>query len=158
MIGRRDVRIELPGASQPPTPVEIQVLGAALESPRWIELRSARSSVVVTEDPVSSGHFRSPAQHSGLLEVHSWSPGRGPLILATIEHDSRAPILHRIESPPESELGVELELGGVVPPDAVLSWASEQPRKPRLHVIQGAGHFFHGKLHELKPLILDFLR
>jgi uncharacterized protein len=45
----------------------------------------------------------------------------------------------------------------VVPPDAVLSWAAEQPRKPRLHVIQGAGHFFHGKLHELKPLILDFL-
>jgi len=46
----------------------------------------------------------------------------------------------------------------VVPPDAVLAWAAEQPRKPRLHVIQGAGHFFHGKLHELKPLILDFLK
>jgi alpha/beta superfamily hydrolase len=46
----------------------------------------------------------------------------------------------------------------VVPPDAVLAWAAQQPRKPRLHVLQGAGHFFHGKLHELKPLILDFLR
>ena len=45
----------------------------------------------------------------------------------------------------------------VVPPEAVLSWAAEQPRKPRLHVIAGAGHFFHGKLHELKPLIVDFL-
>ena len=31
-------------------------------------------------------------------------------------------------------------------------------RKPRLHVLAGAGHFFHGKLHELKPLIVDFLR
>ena len=28
----------------------------------------------------------------------------------------------------------------------------------RLHVLAGAGHFFHGKLHELKPLVLDFLR
>jgi uncharacterized protein len=46
----------------------------------------------------------------------------------------------------------------VVPPEAVLAWAAEQPRKPRLHVVAGAGHFFHGKLHELKPLILAFLR
>jgi hypothetical protein len=46
----------------------------------------------------------------------------------------------------------------VVPPEAVLAWAAEQPRKPRLHVLAGAGHFFHGKLHELKPLILDFLK
>jgi len=46
----------------------------------------------------------------------------------------------------------------VVPPDAVLTWAARQPRQPRLHVLQGAGHFFHGRLHELKPLLLDFLR
>jgi alpha/beta superfamily hydrolase len=51
----------------------------------------------------------------------------------------------------------------VVPPEAVIAWANEQPtspevRRPRLHVLAGAGHFFHGKLHELKPLILDFLR
>lgn len=46
----------------------------------------------------------------------------------------------------------------VVPPDAVLSWASKQSNPPRLHVLAGAGHFFHGRLHELKPLIVDFLR
>jgi alpha/beta superfamily hydrolase len=46
----------------------------------------------------------------------------------------------------------------VVPPQAVLDWAAAQPRKPRLHVLAGAGHFFHGKLHELKPLVIDFLR
>jgi uncharacterized protein len=46
----------------------------------------------------------------------------------------------------------------VVPSDAVLRWAAEQPRKPRLHVLAGAGHFFHGKLHELKPLVVDFLK
>jgi alpha/beta superfamily hydrolase len=46
----------------------------------------------------------------------------------------------------------------VVPPDAVLSWAGQQANRPRLHVLAGAGHFFHGRLHELKPLIADFLR
>lgn len=46
----------------------------------------------------------------------------------------------------------------VVPPDAVLQWAARQERKPRLHVLAGAGHFFHGRLHELKPLLLDFFR
>jgi alpha/beta superfamily hydrolase len=46
----------------------------------------------------------------------------------------------------------------VVPPDAVLAWAARQSRKPRLHVLAGAGHFFHGRLHELKPLVVDFLR
>jgi alpha/beta superfamily hydrolase len=46
----------------------------------------------------------------------------------------------------------------VVPPQAVLDWAAKQARTPRLHVLAGAGHFFHGKLHELKPLLMDFLR
>ncbi len=45
----------------------------------------------------------------------------------------------------------------VVPPAAVLEWAGRQSRQPRLHVLAGAGHFFHGRLHELKPLLVDFL-
>jgi alpha/beta superfamily hydrolase len=47
----------------------------------------------------------------------------------------------------------------VVPPEAVLKWAAEQTgNPPRLHVLAGAGHFFHGRLHELKPLLTEFLR
>lgn len=46
----------------------------------------------------------------------------------------------------------------VVPPDAVLGWAARQAHQPRLHVLAGAGHFFHGRLHELKPLLVEFLR
>ena len=58
---------------------------------------------------------------------------------------------------------VQGDTDDVVPPEAVLAWAAEQPdslqgRRPRLHVLAGAGHFFHGRLHELKPLVLDFLR
>jgi alpha/beta superfamily hydrolase len=46
----------------------------------------------------------------------------------------------------------------VVPAAEVLAWAARQPHQPRLHVLAGAGHFFHGRLHELKPLIVEFLR
>lgn len=58
---------------------------------------------------------------------------------------------------------VQGDADDVVPPDAVLAWAAQQPanphgRRPNLHVLAGAGHFFHGRLHELKPLVLDFLR
>lgn len=46
----------------------------------------------------------------------------------------------------------------VVPAGEVLAWAAKQPHPPRLHVLAGAGHFFHGRLHELKPLVVDFLK
>ncbi len=51
---------------------------------------------------------------------------------------------------------VQGDADDVVPPDSVLSWAAQQPHPPRLHVMAGAGHFFHGKLHELKPLLTGF--
>ncbi|HUR57756.1 MAG TPA: hypothetical protein VM029_08600, partial [Opitutaceae bacterium] len=45
----------------------------------------------------------------------------------------------------------------VVPAAEVLAWAAKQPHPPRLRVLAGAGHFFHGRLHELKPLVVEFL-
>ncbi len=51
---------------------------------------------------------------------------------------------------------VQGDADDVVPPDAVLAWAAAQSRAPRLHVLAGAGHYFHGRLHELKPLVVEF--
>ena len=62
-----------------------------------------------------------------------------------------------VENPDCDWMLAQGDADDVVPPDAVLSWAAAQPRQPRLHVLAGAGHFFHGKLHELKPLVLEFL-
>jgi alpha/beta superfamily hydrolase len=58
---------------------------------------------------------------------------------------------------------VQGDADDVVPPEAVLAWAARQPpdrhgKGPNLHVLAGAGHFFHGRLHELKPLLMEFLR
>jgi uncharacterized protein len=71
--------------------------------------------------------------------------------------------LGEVSAPACEWMLVQGDADDVVPPDAVLSWAGQQEsnhpeRKPRLHVLHGAGHFFHGRLHELKPLLMDFLR
>ena len=88
---------------------------------------------------------------------------RGAQVLAPEKLVAVAPPVARFElgnvAHPECDwMLAQGDADDVVPPEAVLAWAAEQPRKPRLHVLAGAGHFFHGKLHELKPLVLDFLR
>lgn len=66
--------------------------------------------------------------------------------------------LGEVESPGCPWMLAQGDADDVVPPDAVLQWAARQPDKPELHVLAGAGHFFHGRLHELKPLLMSFLR
>ena len=71
--------------------------------------------------------------------------------------------LGEMEAPECEWMLAQGDADDVVPPDAVLSWAAKQAhtphtRLPRLHVLAGAGHFFHGKLHELKPLVIEFLK
>jgi alpha/beta superfamily hydrolase len=88
---------------------------------------------------------------------------RGAPDLAPVKLVAVAPPVARFElgtvaNPDCDWMLAQGDIDEVVPSEAVLAWAAQQPRKPRLHVIAGAGHFFHGKLHELKPLVLDFLR
>jgi uncharacterized protein len=86
---------------------------------------------------------------------------RGAASLGPVKLVAVAPPVARFElgsvSNPDCDwMLLQGDVDDVVPPDAVLSWAASQPRKPQLHVLAGAGHFFHGKLHELKPLVVDF--
>jgi alpha/beta superfamily hydrolase len=88
---------------------------------------------------------------------------RGAQTLAPVKLVAVAPPVARFDlgavaNPACDWMLVQGDADDVVPADAVLAWAAQQPRKPRLHVLSGAGHFFHGKLHELKPLVLDFLK
>ena len=41
----------------------------------------------------------------------------------------------------------------VVPPAAVLAWARGLARPPHITVLAGAGHFFHGRLNELREAV-----
>jgi hypothetical protein len=54
-------------------------------------------------------------------------------------------------------LVVQGDADDVIEPPAVLAWVSRQTSPPVLQVLPGAGHFFHGRLHELREAVLDFL-
>jgi alpha/beta superfamily hydrolase len=46
----------------------------------------------------------------------------------------------------------------VVDPNAVIGWASALTPAPRVVVLSGVGHFFHGRLRELRDAVIDAIR
>jgi uncharacterized protein len=46
----------------------------------------------------------------------------------------------------------------VVDPQAVIAWASALSPSPRLIILPGVGHFFHGRLHDLRSAVIDAIR
>lgn len=46
----------------------------------------------------------------------------------------------------------------VVDPQAVIAWASALTPAPSLRVLPGVGHFFHGRLHDLRDAVIDAIR
>ena len=114
---------------------------------------------------VSEGRRRYPAASLWLggFSFGAFVALRGAQNLAPSKLVAVAPPVARFElgtvaNPDCDWLLAQGDADDVVPAEAVLAWAAEQPHKPRLHVLAGAGHFFHGRLHELKPLLVDFLR
>jgi alpha/beta superfamily hydrolase len=63
-----------------------------------------------------------------------------------------------IASPACPWLLVQGDADEVIEPAAVLEWSRRQATAPAVRLIAGAGHFFHGRLHELREAIVDFLR
>jgi len=55
-------------------------------------------------------------------------------------------------------LVVQGDADDVVDPQAVISWARGLVPPPRLAVLQGVGHFFHGHLHELRDAVIEAIR
>lgn len=62
-----------------------------------------------------------------------------------------------VDSPACPWLIVQGDADDVIEPAAVLDWAKRQSRAPTIRLMPGAGHFFHGRLHELRQIVLDFL-
>lgn len=46
----------------------------------------------------------------------------------------------------------------VVPADVVIGWARTLSPAPELKVLPGAGHFFHGRINELRDVVLEFMQ
>jgi alpha/beta superfamily hydrolase len=55
-------------------------------------------------------------------------------------------------------LVVQGDADDVVDPAAVVAWVKGLDPKPRLVVLPGVGHFFHGRLRELRDTVVDAIR
>ncbi|HUL17955.1 MAG TPA: alpha/beta fold hydrolase [Steroidobacteraceae bacterium] len=54
-------------------------------------------------------------------------------------------------------LVIQGDADDVVPADFVLSWAHGIVPAPETAILAGAGHFFHGRIHELRDAVLRFM-
>ena len=52
---------------------------------------------------------------------------------------------------------VQGDADDVVPAAAVIAWSRTLTPAPQLTVLPGAGHFFHGRINELREAVLDFM-
>ena len=55
-------------------------------------------------------------------------------------------------------LVVQGDADDVVDPAAVVEWVNSLAPRPRLVVLPGVGHFFHGRLHDLRNAVVDAIR
>ena len=55
-------------------------------------------------------------------------------------------------------LVVQGDADEVVDPASVIDWVNGLDPKPRLIVLPGVGHFFHGRLRELRDAVVDAIR
>jgi alpha/beta superfamily hydrolase len=60
-----------------------------------------------------------------------------------------------MELPRMPWLLVQGDADEVVSPQAVFDWVNRLPSPPRLAVLEGAGHFFHGRLNELRQTVAN---
>ncbi len=63
-----------------------------------------------------------------------------------------------VPSPGCPWLIVQGDADDVIEPGEVLAWAGGQSPPPSIRMLPGAGHFFHGRLNELRATVLEFLR
>jgi uncharacterized protein len=87
-----------------------------------------------------------------LAAAHS-APGRVVLV---------APAVTRIDvrgAPPPScpWLVVQGDADDMVPTQQVLDWAHRMQPPPAVTLLPGAGHFFHGRINELREAVLAFM-
>ena len=74
-----------------------------------------------------------------------------------------APAIQRFDMssmaiPPCPWLVVQGDADEIVDPKAVIDWVNTLYPMPRLVVLPGVGHFFHGRLQELRDAVIDAIR
>jgi alpha/beta superfamily hydrolase len=81
-----------------------------------------------------------------------------PERLVTVAPAIRRVSLEGISFPRGAWLIVQGDSDDLVNPVDVTEWASKLPNPPEIEVLPGVGHFFHGKLNELRDVVTRFGR
>jgi len=84
--------------------------------------------------------------------AESLSPQRLVSVAPAVNHFAAGPF----EVPATDWLVIHGDADEVVPVADVRALAETSPQSPHLVVLNGAGHFFHGRLNDLKRSILDY--
>jgi hypothetical protein len=63
-----------------------------------------------------------------------------------------------LKPPPCPWLVVQGDADEVVDPNTVIAWVNALEPRPQLLIMPGAGHFFHGRLLELRDAVIDAVR
>jgi hypothetical protein len=92
----------------------------------------------------------------GAVAVRAAAQAR-PETLVTVAPGITRVAMTDVPSPACPWLIVQGDADDVIEPAAVRDWASRQSPAPALRLLPGAGHFFHGRLHELRGVVLEFL-
>lgn len=84
-----------------------------------------------------------------------------PQALVTVAPGITRVAMHDVAAPQCRWLLVQGDADEVIDPTAVLEWAlrlsGESAHPPAVRRFAGGGHFFHGRLHELRQTVIQFL-
>jgi uncharacterized protein len=93
----------------------------------------------------------------GAVALRAAARGQAQRLITVAPGISTVPVTDA-EPPPCPWLIVQGDADEVVPPEAVRSWAQRLSSAPELKMLPGASHFFHGRLNELRDVVLAFMR
>lgn len=124
------------------------------------------SGVGETEDALSAMDWVSAAYPGLPLWLGGFSFGAYVALRAQSERPVKrlvtvAPAVERFDStsiklPVCLWLLVQGDADEVVSPQAVKDWVAKLSHPPSLVVLKGAGHFFHGRLNDLRRMVVDY--
>jgi alpha/beta superfamily hydrolase len=120
-----------------------------------------------TDDAVAALDFMAARWPDAALWLGGFSFGGAVAFRAAIRRPvarlvMAAPAVQRVETDfsriPECPwLIVQGDQDDVIPPARVVDWVDALPRKPRFVMLEGVGHFFHGRLDDLRSTVRTWL-
>lgn len=135
--------------------------GVAASSGRYDEGRGETADALAV---IAQGRQRWPGavlwlagfSFGGAVAVRAAAQAGPERLVAVAPGITRVP-MEGVASPACPWLIVQGDADDVIEPAAVRDWASRQSLAPTVRMLPGAGHFFHGRLHELRAVVLEFL-